>query len=126
MNNWKHDTDYYTRFKRYDSGGYTGSWNGGIDEKEGRLAILHQKELVLNATDTKNLLDIVSQVRQMQNVLGNNITDYSKLFAANKGDTIEQRVEIKADLPNVTSSIEIENALLNIADMAYQSAHRNY
>ena len=126
MNNWKHDTDYYTRFKKYDSGGYTGSWNGGIDEKEGRLAILHQKELVLNATDTKNLLDIVSQVRQMQNILGNNITDYSKLFAANGGDTIEQRVEIKADFPNVTSSIEIENALLNIADMAYQSAHRNY
>ena len=62
----------------------------------------------------------------MQNVLGNNITDYSKLFAANNGDTIEQRVEIKADFPNVTSSIEIENALLNIADMAYQSAHRNY
>ncbi len=126
MNNWKHDTSYYTRFKRYDSGGYTGSWNGGIDEKEGRLAILHQKELVLNATDTKNLLDIVSQVRQMQNVLGNNTTDYSKLFAANGGDTIEQRVEIKADFPNVTSSVEIENALLNIADMAYQSAHRNY
>jgi len=62
----------------------------------------------------------------MQNILGNNITDYSKLFAANGGDTIEQRVEIKADFPNVTSSIEIENALLNIADMAYQSAHRNY
>ena len=38
----------------YDTGGYTGDWSG-----EGRLAMLHQKELVLNKKDTANMLDAV-------------------------------------------------------------------
>ena len=35
----------------YDTGGYTGSWGTA-----GKLALLHEKELVLNKEDTKNLL----------------------------------------------------------------------
>jgi hypothetical protein len=35
----------------FDTGGYTGEWG-----KSGKLAILHEKELVLNASDTENLL----------------------------------------------------------------------
>jgi len=35
----------------FASGGYTGSWGN-----EGKLALLHEKELVLNADDTKNFL----------------------------------------------------------------------
>jgi hypothetical protein len=35
----------------YDTGGYTGEWG-----PEGKLAILHQKELVLNAHQTEDLL----------------------------------------------------------------------
>jgi hypothetical protein len=31
----------------YDTGGYTGSWGS-----EGKLAILHEKELVLSSEDT--------------------------------------------------------------------------
>ena len=38
---------------------------------------------------------------------------------------IEQRVEIKAEFPNVRDSFEIETALTNLADKAYQYAHRN-
>jgi hypothetical protein len=37
----------------YDTGGYTGEWG-----PEGRLAMLHQKEIVLNARDTENMLAI--------------------------------------------------------------------
>jgi hypothetical protein len=33
------------------TGGYTGSWG-----PEGRVAMLHEKELVLNASDTSNFL----------------------------------------------------------------------
>jgi hypothetical protein len=44
----------------FDTGGYTGAWGA-----EGRLGILHEKELVLNASDTSNLLaslDIASNI----------------------------------------------------------------
>ena len=44
----------------FDTCGYTGEW--GTD---GRLAVLHQKELVLNQEDTANILDAVSLIRQM-------------------------------------------------------------
>jgi hypothetical protein len=35
----------------FDTGGYTGEW-----DSSGRLAVLHQKEIVLNAHDTENFL----------------------------------------------------------------------
>jgi hypothetical protein len=38
----------------YDTGGYTGEWG-----PDGKLAFLHQKEIVLNASDTENLLTAV-------------------------------------------------------------------
>lgn len=44
----------------FDTGGYTGSWGS-----EGKLAILHEKELVLNADDTSKLLDAMKVVAQL-------------------------------------------------------------
>ena len=46
------------------TGGYTGSWGS-----EGRLAFLHQKELVLNAHDTENMLDMISIVRDFSKAI---------------------------------------------------------
>ena len=52
----------------YATGGYTGDWDQGIPGTDnGRLAILHQKELVLNADDTSNMLKAVEVVRQLFN-----------------------------------------------------------
>lgn len=110
---------------KYDTGGYTGKWN-----KDGRLAILHQKELVLNAQDTRNILSAVDIVRQMTSTLGNALTNYS-MGSAKQGfltstlGGVDQRVEIKAEFPNVRDAFEIETALTNLADKAYQYAHRN-
>ena len=87
--------------------------------------MLHQKELILNASDTENLLDIIRQVRQMQNFKISSNFDVSKLESDSSSDTIEQRVEITAEFPNVSSSQEIEQALLNLADDAYRAAHRD-
>jgi len=42
---------YYHDFLGYDTGGYTGEWG-----PEGKLALLHQKELILNKDDTSNFL----------------------------------------------------------------------
>jgi hypothetical protein len=44
----------------YDTGGYTGEWG-----PEGRIAMLHQKEIVLNARDTENMLAMTQMVRDI-------------------------------------------------------------
>lgn len=108
----------------YDTGGYTGEWG-----KAGKLALLHQKELVLNAQDTRNILSAVDIVRQMTSTLGNILANYSigdtpKSLASSVFNTVDQRVEIKAEFPNVRDAFEIEAALTNLADTAYQYAHR--
>ena len=50
-----------------NTGGYTGEWGS-----EGKLAVLHEKELVLNKNDTKNMLDIVQTTRDAMNAFKNN------------------------------------------------------
>ena len=46
--------------KEFKSGGYTGEW-----DDSGKLAVLHQKELVLNESDTSNLLKAVDSIREL-------------------------------------------------------------
>lgn len=43
----------------FDTGGYTGNWNGS----DGKLAMVHQKELVLNETDTSNILAAINALK---------------------------------------------------------------
>jgi hypothetical protein len=44
----------------FATGGYTGEWGSN-----GKLAILHEKELILNAQDTQNLLQTMQVMDQM-------------------------------------------------------------
>lgn len=44
----------------FDVGGYTGTWGSS-----GRLAMLHEQELVLNKADTSNVLKIVELTRNI-------------------------------------------------------------
>ena len=57
---------------KYDTGGYTGSWNS----TKGKLAILHEKELILNKDDTKNMLKMLKITRDNQN----QSLDYLSIF----------------------------------------------
>lgn len=116
---------YYGSFK---SGGYTGEWTGIDSEKNGKLAFLHQKELILNAEDTQNILAAVDIVRQMGIGLRNSTININGMSGKNLGtigDTIEQRVEITASFPNATDAEDIRQALIGLSDKAYQYAHRN-
>lgn len=92
------------------------------DYKNGRLAVLHQKELVLNADDTQNILDAVNVMRALVSPGAINL---NKTSARNASDTIEQRVEVNATFPGVTTITDIEQALTHIADNAYQYAAKN-
>ena len=109
----------------YDTGGYTGSWGNS-----GRLGILHQKELVLNSSDTKNMLDIVSVVRDVMNRVGNSInagyTNIRTAFGeATQNSGVSQNIVINADFPNVENSKEIENAFDNLLNIASMRANRS-
>nr|DAU16583.1 MAG TPA: minor tail protein [Caudoviricetes sp.] len=111
----------------YDTGGYTGTWSDKTDEpKNGKLAYLHQKELVLNESDTQNILDAVSLVREFTKQLKSN--SLSSLFNSWMGSysqkdneqTVKQDVHITAEFPNVNSASEIETALESLNQRAYQ------
>ena len=91
--------------------------------------MLHQKELVLNAQDTENVLQAVNLVRQMTDALKGSFEIGSmvqKGTQVNKlgQDTIEQRVEITAEFPNVHNSDDIRNALLDLSNSAFQYSYK--
>ena len=109
----------------FNSGGYTGDWG-----PEGKLAILHEKELILNQNDTGNLLSAVSMIREIANVIDAQASMLSlfNLMASsgvNSNDqTLEQKVEIYAEFPNATNHNEIEEAFKNLINTASQYANR--
>ena len=155
----------------FDTGGYTGDWHND----EGRLAVLHQKELVLNAKDTENILKAVqlvnndviwqtatranetilkhavedqiqTQVGELKNLqvekmvanlskqLAQSInrltlslepvsTNIKDLTGEKKSDIIN--IGINADFPNANSAKEIEQAFMQMANIATQRAYSN-
>ena len=115
----------------YDTGGYTGTWDDGVESaKNGKLAYLHQKELVLNAADTENILKAVDIVRQMvQTLKSSAVADTfsniaNSVSAQPSGETVEQNVHITAEFPAANSAAEIESALLSLNERAIQYSFR--
>ena len=115
---------YNNTTQKYDTGGYTGEWG-----QDGKLAVLHQKELVLNASDTANMLDIVNVVRDIVRQI-----DAQALYSRGRrfdlprietrAETLEQNVHIEANFPNATSHQEIEQAFDNLINLASQYANK--
>ena len=119
-------------YTAYATGGYTGSWSGGLDEQDGRLALLHQKELVLNADDTVNILKAIDMMREM--VVGQ---DTSKLTAAITGSAkaIPSQVlstigttfaKMIAGVKNITNSSDNKNLTINADFSGVKSADEIY
>lgn len=122
-----------------DTGGYTGDWGPGegmSDAKNGKVAVLHSKELVLNATDTENILAAVNAVRQLTTNFRNGaFEDTVEAFNKYGSDllqstvsatsTVDQEVHIEATFPNVKGAEEIEQALLSLTNGAVQYAGRS-
>ncbi len=100
----------------FDSGGYTGSWNN----KDGRLAFLHEKELVLNQDDTKNMLKAVNVVRDMFSGVGKGISNLGNLFPSNTNNQGQVFHIGKLEFPNVSDGEEIKNAILRLPGVALQ------
>ena len=125
---WRAKVKRMKKYQSYNTGGYTGEWSDG--SRDGRLAMLHQKELVLNANDTQHILDAVDIVRDIVETLkGSSLTSSlgtlsSGRYFNNSNNPIEQRVSIEATFPNATSADEIERALLSLSDSAFQYAYK--
>ena len=109
------------------TGGYTGEWG-----PEGKIAILHEKELILNAQDTQNFLSAVEILREINGMLDQNAL-VASLGAINMqalslnslaDQVLQQEVTIHADFPNVTDHNEIELAIDNLINAASQHAYR--
>lgn len=116
-----------------NTGGYTG------DFSDSKLAFLHEKELVLNQSDTGNILTAVNMVRvigptlfkQIENMLDNNaiaganLLDMKMISHTPNFDNIqnmEQQVFITAEFPDATVSSEIEEAFNILINEAAQRA----
>ena len=120
----------YTEHYQFATGGYTGNWNSD----EGRLAVLHEKEIVLNKDDTKNFLNGIGVLRQITQQVGQNA--FNKIgqisnsramgnLVNSQSDSIEQSVQISASFPNVDSKREIEEAFNDLINLAQQRALRS-
>ena len=111
------------------TGMYTGSWNGSDIEENGKLAFLHQKELVLNADDTENLLAAVKYIRQISQIIDlqaaqSSMSSIQAAQFSNEGQVLQQEVTIHAEFPNATDHNEIEEAFNNLVNRASQYAGR--
>ena len=113
--------------EQYASGGYTGKWGN-----YGKLAILDEKELILNKDDTVNFLDALGIAKQIIDTIDLNALQASYGFGnlvpatinENNSQTIEQDVHITAEFPNATDHNEIEQAFETLINKASQYANR--
>ena len=144
--NPKTDSQQIREYKinMFKSGGYTGTWQGSnkLDElMSGKLALLHQKELVLNETDTKNLLKAVELLRNISiekiansilnaaktsaNILTNVNTGTAQSLASsvtNETDNSYRNMTVNADFSGVRSADAIYEALRNLENVSMQGS----
>ena len=111
----------------FKTGGYTGTWG-----PEGKLAVLHEKELILNQDDTQNILSTVSLIRELVNMIDAQAASASLFNLIStpspnpNSNTLEQKVEITAEFPNVNDRYEIEEAFNNLVNRASQYANKAF
>ena len=110
----------------FDTGGYTGEW-----DSSGRLAMLHQKEIVLNAHDTENFLSAIDILHNITKVIdlqamaqSNALGSLASATTGAHAQVIEQDVTIHAEFPNATNHSEIEEAFNTLLNRASQFANR--
>ena len=132
----EHDYSYYKNYgpSSFASGGYTGDW-----DSTGRLGILHQKELVLNADDTANMLQAVQTIRDLtqlndsiSSAIAASIGQMALSLVANGGgnisgvgsDNTENQYYITAEFPNANDVESIREAILSLPNLASQYIHQ--
>ncbi|QPR71034.1 transglycosylase SLT domain-containing protein [Bacillus licheniformis] len=93
----------------FDVGGYTGTWGSS-----GRLAMLHEQELVLNKADTSNVLKIVELTRNIFGDIQTKATLPSPNSASNQ-TTSNQTFNFNFNVDKMTGSKDDANKFLGEA-----------
>ena len=130
--------DYYKDDTSHTNmGGWTGEgYATGALVKDPTIAALAENgaELVLNPSDTVNILEAVRNMREvvrmkMQNLngsLGKQTAGVTEKTVINKDvQQVEQAVHIDATFPNVSVAKEIEEAFSNLVNQAVQYASQD-
>ena len=111
---------------QFDTGGYTGSWGPSA-----RLALLDEKELVLDKYDTANFLTALGVLDSILETINLNAISSSlgspnvrSTNVNNMSNNLEQEVIIHAEFPNATDHNEIQEAFNNLINTASQYANR--
>lgn len=113
------------RPESFDTGGYTGNFSGG------KLAVLHEKEIVLNKSQSatfEKLIDIMPNMVNTFNDIGNKFKGIApkipKVPTSTNNNHSEETVQNfhinKLEFPNVKSADEIEKAILKLPMLAKQ------
>ena len=122
------------RIPGYKKGGYTGNWSGN----QGKLAELHQKELVLNANDTENFLTATNSLRELVSLdssieksvanaiskmlieLSGHSTGNITTTTSNSAENVNNTFNITAEFPNANDVNDIREAILSLPNLASQ------
>ena len=117
----------------FATGGYTGDWSSD----DGKLAVLHQKELVLNASDTENILGAVSAIRDLSSINSSIQAAVAESIASalgrissavggnnfgNTDNSSSNVYNINAEFPAANDVNDIREALLSLPNLAAQRA----
>ena len=114
-------TNEYLKEHGFRTGGYTGAWG-----PEGKMAFVHEKELILNSDDTVNFLagvNILREIAKMIDLQAANMAmpmSFAMPTSTSSGRQIDQNVHIQASFPGVQDRNEIEIALRSLVNEASQ------
>lgn len=114
-------TNEYLAEHGFRTGGYTGAWG-----PEGKMAFVHEKELILNSDDTVNFLAGVNILREIAKMIDLQAASmamphgFTLPMSTSSGGVLEQNVHISASFPGVQDRNEIEIALRSLVNEASQ------
>lgn len=106
--NWITNIPGYVKYKKFDTGGYTKNGEG--------MAMLHEKEIVLNKDDTKNFLKGINILRTLDSLINplkmSNIKQPELAGASGNGDIV---INFNVDKMNANQN-EVDTFSKRIAD----------
>lgn len=100
--------------QQFRSGGYTGEWN----DRDGKLAVLHQKELVLNKNQTQDILKSAKIMENIKHILPLMKPNLSA-FEFGEGNTNEV-YDIDINIEKFSGTQKEADSLLDTIDKAFK------
>lgn len=108
---WKGKTGYASRqyLKQFRDGGFTGDWAGN----DGKIAMLHKKELVLNERQTADILNTAKILDKLRSFIPTvNRNDVTNKLATVAGMTVTNGFNLNINIENINGNKEGANVVI--------------